>query len=182
MKITIRPWQKGDEKYLSSYANNIKIANNLRDIFPHPYTWQDASRWISLNDQLSPALNMAILLKNEPVGGIGIALKEDIYRKNAEIGYWVAEDFWGQGIATRAMELMLKYTFDHFDVVRIYASTFDYNQASQRVLLKSGFELEARFRKAVFKNFKYHDELVYSLLKENYLLFNSSQSEILDKP
>jgi len=168
MQITLRPWKEGDEKNLVKYANNKNVARNLSDLFPHPYTLGDAKTWIAFNKDLLPALNLAILSNEELIGGIGILLKEDIRRKNAEIGYWIAEPFWGKGIATKAVRLMVDYTFQHYDITRIYASTFEQNLASQRVLEKAGFKREARLRKALFKNGRYADEIVFSILKENY--------------
>jgi ribosomal-protein-alanine N-acetyltransferase len=169
MQIRIRPWKEGDEENLVKYADNKNIARNLRDLFPNPYTLDDARTWIAFNKDLLPALNMAILLDNDLIGGVGIALKEDIHRKNAEIGYWIAEPFWGKGYATEAVRLMVEYTFRHFDVTRIYASSFDYNAASQRVLEKTGFKMEARLKKALFKNGRYADEIIMALLKEDFL-------------
>jgi len=170
MQISIRPWREGDEENLVKYANNINIACNLRDLFPSPYTPRDARTWIVFNKDLMPALNLAILLEEELIGSVGIVLKEDIHRKNAEIGYWIAEPFWGKGYATQAVRLMVEYTFQHYDVTRIYASTFDHNIASQRVLEKNGFRKEARLRKALFKNGRYADEMILALLKEDYLI------------
>lgn len=169
MQINIRPWKEGDEDSLVKYANNKNIARNLRDFFPHPYTMSDARTWIAFNKDLLPALNMAIVLNKEVVGGVGIVLMEDIHRKNAELGYWIAEPFWGRGFATEAVKMMVDYTFQHYDVTRIFASTFDYNIASQKVLEKTGFKKEARLRKALFKNGRYADEIIMALLKEDYL-------------
>lgn len=169
MQITIRPWKDGDEENLVKYANNKNIARNLRDLFPSPYTFSDARTWIAFNKDLLPALNMAIMLDDELIGGVGVVLKEDIHRKNAEIGYWIAEPFWGKGFATQAVSMMVDYTFQNYDVTRIYASTFDFNIASQRVLEKTGFQKEARLKKALFKNGKYADEIIMALLKEDYL-------------
>ncbi len=171
MQIIIRPWKEGDEDNLAKYANNKNVARNLRDLFPDPYTLSDARTWIAFNKDLLPALNMAIVLDEEVIGGVGIVLKEDIHRKNAEIGYWVAEPFWGKGYATQAVRMMVDYAFQHFDFTRIYASAFDHNFASHRVLEKAGFKMEARLKKALFKNGRYADEIIFTLLKEDYLYF-----------
>ena len=169
MAIVIRPWREGDEISLVKYADNEKIARNLREIFPSPYTMRDARTWIAFNKDMLPALNMAIVLNQDVVGAVGIALKEDISRKNAEIGYWVGEPYWGKGIATEAVRRMVEYTFENYDVTRIYASTFDFNTASRKVLQKAGFRHEATLRKALFKDGRYYDEIIMSLLKEDYL-------------
>ena len=169
MAINIRPWKEGDENSLVKYANNENISRNLRELFPHPYTLRDARTWIAFNKDMLPALNMAVILGDHVIGAVGIALKEDVYRKNAEIGYWIGEPFWGRGYATAAARLMVAYTFENYDVTRIYASMFDHNIASRKVLEKAGFKHEATFKKALFKNGRYADEIIMSLLKEDYL-------------
>lgn len=167
MKVTLRPWAEEDIPDLMRYANNEKVARNLRDRFPQPYTEKDAMTWIALNKNLRPALNMAIIADGRMVGGIGISVREDIHRKNAEIGYWVGEPFWGKGITTEAVRLMVAHTFEQFDVTRIYASTIHTNIASQKVLEKNGFLKEARLKRAIYKNDRYFDEVILSLLKKN---------------
>ncbi len=177
MNVLVRPWQPGDEHYLVKFANNENVVRNLRDSFPHPYTEKDARVWIRMNKDLQPALNMAIEVDGKAVGAVGIMLKEDIYRKNAEIGYWLAQEYWGKGVASLAVKEMVKYAFENYDVMRIYASTFEENHASQRVLNKAGFKKEAVFRKSIIKNGKFHNEVVMSLLKEDYLLLRDQEEE-----
>ena len=168
MKVAIRPFRGGDQSDLVEQANNIKIFNNVRNLFPHPYSYDDADRWVKLNQDLDPAMNMAIINEDRLVGGIGVVLKDDIYCRNAEIGYFLGEKHWGKGITTEAVRQFIAYVFRTFDVDRIFAPTFDYNRGSQRVLEKNGFILEGKFRKSIFKNGRFYDEYVYSLLKEDY--------------
>lgn len=168
MKVTLDYWH---EKYIPNlllYANNEKITDNVRDRFPSPYTEEDARAWVALNKDLRPALNMVILAEGRMAGAIGISVKDDIHRKNAEIGYWVGEPFWGKGIATEAVRLMVSYTFRNFDVTRIYGSTFHSNIASQRVLEKNEFIREARLKNALFKKNRYFDEVILSFLKQDF--------------
>ena len=168
MNVSIRPYREGDQPDLVQAANNINIFNNVRNLFPHPYTRKDADKWVKLNKDLNPVQNMAITVDDRMIGGIGLVLKDDIYCKNAEIGYFLGERYWGKGITTEAIRQFVAYIFNTFEVTRLFASTFDYNRASQRVLEKNGFVLEGKFRKSIYKNGRYLDEHVYSLLKEDY--------------
>jgi RimJ/RimL family protein N-acetyltransferase len=170
MNVSIRPFREGDQPDLVDQANNIRIYNNVRNLFPYPYTPDDAQKWVKLNKDLDPALNMAITVNDRLVGGIGVLLKDDIYCRNAEIGYFLGEKFWGKGITTEAVRQFIAYVFSTFDVNRIFAPTFDYNRGSQRVLEKNGFILEGKFRKSIYKNGRFYDEYVYSLLKEDYMV------------
>ena len=155
----LRQWQQGDEKSLYENANNYNIWKNLKDIFPHPYTLTDAYEWVKMA-QNSPT-NFAIEVNEKAVGGIGILLKEDIYRKNAEIGYWLGEAHWGQGIISAVIEEMVAYTFKNFDINRIYAGIFEYNHASMRVLEKAGFHQEAILKKSLVKEEVFFDEHIF---------------------
>ena len=150
--VTIRPWQKEDQSLLAEYFNNILIWNNMRDYIPHPYTEEHAEKFINAQSGIDPAQNFAILADGEICGGIGILLKDDIYRMNVELAYWVAEPFWGKGIATEAVRLMTEYTFETFAINRIVAEVFEYNRPSMRVLEKNGYYLQTVSRKGVLKN------------------------------
>jgi RimJ/RimL family protein N-acetyltransferase len=152
MPVIIRPWAQADLQNLVYFANNINIWNNLRNYFPHPYTENDGINWLEKVAVELPRLNFAIDLDGLAVGGIGLILNTDVYIKSAEIGYWIAEPYWGKGIATLALQQMVDYTFYYFDIVRLYAEVFETNAASMRVLHKCGFHLEGIRHKAVFKN------------------------------
>jgi RimJ/RimL family protein N-acetyltransferase len=161
MYISLRPWTIEDATTLIAYFNNVNIWNNLRDYIPHPYTAEDAEKFITSQVALFPTQNFAILNEQEIVGGIGITLQDDVYKMNVELGYWVAEPFWGQSIATIAVGLMNQYVFETFAVNRIVAEVFDYNKASMRVLEKNGYYLESVRRKGILKNDMLTDDFVW---------------------
>ena len=167
--ITLRPWSFKDADRLAIIANNRRIADNLRDGFPHPYTDTDARKWldtvIPVND---PPKFFAIIYESNLAGSIGIMTKEDIYRKNIEIGYFLAEEYWGKGIITKAVKAATAYAFLKFDVVRVYAEPFADNPGSRRVLEKAGFKCEAIFKNYVIKNGVIKDSCIYSVLKEDF--------------
>lgn len=164
--ITLRNWQARDIKSLVKNANNKKIWDNLRDDFPNPYTELAARQWIEIANQSNPLTNFAIVYNDQAIGGIGIILQTDVYRRNAEIGYWLGEKYWHKGFVTKALKSMVEYTFSTFDVDRIFAQVFESNEASKRVLEKAGFSFEARLAKAIIKNKKVQDCLIYSIFKE----------------
>jgi len=164
----LRKWQKSDIKCLQKHANNKKIAENLRNAFPRPYTAADAKAYIKSTLKTDEKMQCcrAIEIDGEAVGSIGIFLKDDVYCKSAEIGYWLAEPYWKNGIMTSAVIEMCDYAFKTYDLVRIFAEVYDYNKGSQRVLLKAGFKLEGTLRKSVFKNYKYYNSYLFALVKE----------------
>ena len=162
-KIILRPWQKQDAQELAAVANNRNIWNNVRDALPSPYTVMDALQWISHVNSQSPVINFAIVCDGSVVGSIGCQPKEDVSRKNIEIGYFVGELYWGKGIATEAVKQLLDFIAMQMDVVRIEAHVFEQNKSSMKVLQKNGFYLEGIRRKAVLKNNECIDE--YLLVK-----------------
>ncbi|MBS1948908.1 MAG: GNAT family N-acetyltransferase [Bacteroidetes bacterium] len=166
MKAQIRPWKNEDAKALAYAANSDKIGATLRDGFPFPYTKEDAEQWLSFNIGKEPVTNFAILATGQIVGGIGFLLKDNIYRKNAEIGYWLAEPFWNRGIATEAVRLLINHIFSGFDIDRIYAEVFSNNPASMKVLEKNGFQLDAIHRKSIIKGNHILDAYHWAKLRE----------------
>ncbi len=159
--IILRPWLVTDAAQIASIANNRKIWLNVRDRFPHPYTVKNSLEWIDFCRNQQPVQNMAIVYKGAVAGSIGIVPKEDVYRKNMEIGYFIGEAYWGLGIATRAVSLLLTHIETNFDVVRVYAEVFAHNTASMKVLEKNGFYQEAIRKKSVFKNNQLMDDHVW---------------------
>jgi [ribosomal protein S5]-alanine N-acetyltransferase len=166
MDFKLRPWAISDADNLPRYANNTRIAKFMMNRFPHPYTVDDAKAFIALATQDDPIHLFAIDINGQGVGGIGIHPQQDVYIKNAELGYWLAEPFWGKGIITKAIKEMIDFAFKTYDINRIFARPFGTNKASQRVLEKAGFTLEGKFEKTIFKNGEYEDELIYALRRK----------------
>ncbi len=160
-QVILRQWKREDAQQLAHIANNRNIWNNVRDRLPSPYTVMDALQWINHCMAEKPLLNFAIEYDQKVVGSIGCVLKEDVYRKNVEIGYFVGEPYWNRGIATAAVKEMLVYIQKQFNVVRIYAEVFEHNKASMEVLRRNGFYLEAIRRKAAIKNNILMDDYIW---------------------
>ncbi|MGI8950398.1 MAG: GNAT family N-acetyltransferase [Chitinophagaceae bacterium] len=164
-KIILRPLQCNDKSALASLANNKKIWDNVRDILPFPYTMDDAEFFINLTKQENPQLNFAIEYDGAFCGIIGLTPQKDVYRRTAEIGYWIGEPFWNKGIATTAVKLITLYGLESFNFIRIHTGVFEYNTGSMRVLEKNGYAKDGIFKKSVFKNEKIWDEHRFSIIK-----------------
>ncbi len=171
MHIDIGEWQvrshrADDAESLARYANNRNVSRNLRDAFPFPYTLADANEWLEGTMGASPESDFAIASPTELIGGIGLTFGSDVYRRSAEIGYWLGEPFWGRGITTAAVIAVTDYAFAEHDMVRVEAAVFESNPASARVLEKAGYVLEGRLRKSVTKDGQALDELMYARIRE----------------
>ncbi|SRR5258705_13468987 len=163
MNFTLRPWTIDDLESLVKFANNFDIAKNMTDQFPFPYTIEKGKLFIATATKEPPFHIMAIDINGEAVGGIGIHPQSDIQCKNAELGYWLAQPYWGHGIMSKAIIQMVDYGFQTWDINRIFARPFGTNIASQKALEKAGFIMEGRFEKSFYKNGQYLDELVYAV-------------------
>src|SRR5262249_53055703 len=161
---TVRSWKTSDVDSLARYADNRKIWINLRDAFPHPYTKRDGRTFIRAALRRTPETFFAIEVGGDAVGGIGFVLHPDVERVSAEVGYWLAEPFWGRGIVTDALKAVTHYAIDMHKLTRMYAVPFAWNAASCRVLEKAGYVLEARLRHSALKDGKLTDQFPYAFI------------------
>ncbi|MFD2785688.1 GNAT family N-acetyltransferase [Hymenobacter rubripertinctus] len=160
----LRPWRFSDAAALARHANDERIARNLRDSFPYPYSAADAEFFLCLVADSTRDLFLALEVDGQAVGSVGVHFKTDVRRRSAEIGYWLAPACWGRGLATAAVQSVSAYVLAHFDVCRLYAVVFATNPASARVLEKAGYELEARMRRSITKDDQTLDSLLYALV------------------
>ena len=167
MDFTLEKWTEAYISHVAKSANNKAIADNLRNAFPHPYTYEDAKGYVEfcMAADESTQCTRAIVVNGEAVGSIGIFLKDDVYCKSAEIGYWLAKPFWGRGIMSSAVRQLCAYSFEHYDIVRIFAEPYAANIGSRKVLEKAGFALEGILKKSVFKNGNLYDSCMYALIQ-----------------
>lgn len=159
---TVRGYRLGDAPALCNHANNPRVARNLRDAFPHPYTIVDAHRFLEGVAAQDPETYFCIAVNDEPVGGIGFVIQDDVERFSAEIGYWLSEEHWGRGIVVEALRAVTAHAMDTHELHRLYATPYDWNHASVRVLEKAGYLFEGRLRQAVFKEGQLVDKLMYA--------------------
>ena len=167
MDCKIRKWELADAKDLSAALSNAKIQDNLRDGLPYPYTEQDGVDFISamLSADTNETFAFAITTEGKVIGSIGVFRQGNIHRRTAELGYYIAEEYWGKGIMTKAVKQICKYVFDNSDILRIYAEPFAFNAASCRVLEKACFQYEGTLRSNAVKNGKVINMKMYSILK-----------------
>jgi RimJ/RimL family protein N-acetyltransferase len=166
-EATLRDWRLSDIPSLTWHANNPRIAAMMRDGFPTPYTASDAERFIAAATAPGTTnLFLAIEADGGACGGIGIHPLNDVYRRTAEIGYWLTESQWGRGIITEAVRALVPVAFTRYDIVRLQAVVFAENTASMRVLEKCGFTREAVHRQAVTKNGRTMDEVIYVMFRK----------------
>src|SRR5262249_47381714 len=112
----------------------------------------------------SPETTFAIAVNDEAIGSIGFVLHRDVERVSAEIGYWLAEPFWGRGITPEALAAGPRFAIERAGLAPRFAVPFAWNSASCRVLEKAGYVLEARLRNSAVKDGKLTDQMQYAFI------------------
>lgn len=168
MNLILEKWTTEYISDVSEFANNKKIEEKLRDVFPFPYTYEDAQWYVNdcIEKEDKNQLCRAIVVEGRAVGSIGIFIGADVYHKSGELGYWLGEPYWNSGIMTEAIKQICKEGFESFDIVRIFAEPFAHNIGSRRVLEKAGFLLEGIMKNGVCKHDKIYDYCMYALIKK----------------
>lgn len=160
----LRPFAQSDAASIARHANNPKIAANVRDRFPNPYTLTDAQRFFAAATGDEETI-FAIDVEGEAAGAVGLIPGTDIERCAAEIGYWLGERYWGRGITTEAIQTITDWAFPHFELTRIFAKPFVENIGSIRALEKCGYLCEGRMRRAAIKNGVIRDFYLYAKVR-----------------
>jgi [ribosomal protein S5]-alanine N-acetyltransferase len=167
-RCVVRHWRMGDADALLRHADNINVARQLRDRFPHPYTRANASLFLKAATSAAEPSNLAIDVDGEAVGAIGYVPGMDVERYSAEIGYWLGESYWGRGIVTEALQLVTEYVFTTGNLLRLFALPFADNVGSLRVLEKAGYVREATLRSSSVKYGQPRDQALYARINEHW--------------
>ena len=167
-RIMLREWRIGDAPDLTAAINNKSVLDNLRDGIPYPYTEKDAVEFITatLSAEKDTQYAFAICINDKVIGSIGVFRRDNVHRYTAEMGYYIAEPYWGKGIMTEAVRQMCAYIFENTDIVRIFAEPYAHNSASCRVLEKAGFQFEGLLRQNAAKNGQSVDMRMYAIIKD----------------
>ncbi|KQB98834.1 GNAT family N-acetyltransferase [Pedobacter sp. Hv1] len=166
--VTLKEIQEASTIAIQQLANNPLIAQNLKDVFPHPYALANAEEFMALAKQGVLGHVFGIFVDETFIGVCRVVPHGDIYRNNAEIGYWIGEPYWGKGYATQTVQLLTDFAFNELQVLRVFAGVFSPNKASMRVLEKAGYTLEAVLKSAIVKNEVILDEHLYRIFNPNH--------------
>lgn len=161
-RVRIRAWVRDNADALAESANHPDIARFLRDRFPYPYTRNDAEAFLTQLVPTAPALFRAIEVDGWVAGGLGLHPGEDVERHSAEIGYWLTPRLWRQGIMTAVLQAYVPHAMAQFGLVRLWAKVYAPNAPSIRLLERCGFEREGILRRAVLKQGRFLDAILYA--------------------
>ena len=167
-RLRLRPYCEADIGDLVSLIGAREVAATTLRI-AHPYTEQDAREFLELTREPGK-IWLAIRRRSDggQIGGIGLRVEKQHH--HAELGYWLGVPYWGQGYATEAGQEMLRYGFEDLGLHRIFASHFQHNAASGRILKKLGMRYEGCQREHLRKWDQFIDSELYGLLREEWLI------------
>ncbi|HLA14530.1 MAG TPA: GNAT family protein [Gemmatimonadaceae bacterium] len=167
-RCAVRPWQLSDADAVVRHANNLNVARQLRDRFPHPYSRANALAFLKAALSSADESNLAIEVDGEAAGAIGYVTGTDVERYSAEIGYWLGEAHWGRGIVTEALVLVTEHVFATAGVLRLFALPFVDNSGSIRVLEKAGYVREGILKCSSVKYGKPRDQALYARINPDW--------------
>ncbi|MDY3317878.1 GNAT family N-acetyltransferase [Riemerella anatipestifer] len=153
---------------ITEILNNEVYSKNTINI-PYPYTRKNAEFWLQLakdgiNNQNQYIFAIRLKENNEIIGGIDLGLNKRF--NNAELGYWLDEKYWNKGYITEAVKSIIQFGFETLKLKRIFASHFDFNISSGRVLEKSGMKKEGVLKCHTCKNGQYQNHILYAIINE----------------
>ncbi len=160
--ITLRDYLNTDANRLVELANNERVSKYMVDTFTFPFTLRDATWWIEIGSSAGNAITKVIEYHGEFIGSLTTQPQVGWKNHTAEIGYWLGERYWGQGIATEALRQMSALAFSDPHCKKLFAPVLAPNKASMRVLEKCGYVLEGIFKNDVVKNGQFFDRHYYA--------------------
>ncbi|KFK39550.1 hypothetical protein AALP_AA3G258600 [Arabis alpina] len=168
-RISLRPFNLSDAEDVLKWAGDDDVTRYLR--WASVKTLEEAQQHI-LTKAIPHPWRRSISLLNDrrSIGYVSVKPDSGDSRCRAHLGYAVAREFWGRGIATEAVRMALNQAFKDFpEVVRIQAVVEVENKASQRVLEKVGFEKEGLLKKYGYCQGVIRDMFLYAFVKDDWL-------------
>lgn len=152
---------QADPRYLRYYAWTERTPQAVRDflgIFLAQQKEQDRYRF-----------QLAVVLKKSGalIGNCGIR-QSQAFSLEADLGYEIAPEQWGQGYATEAARALLRFAFEELKVHRVYAECVSENVGSQRVLRKLGMRQEGHLRENQYYRSRWWDTLIFAILEHEW--------------
>jgi RimJ/RimL family protein N-acetyltransferase len=174
-RIRFRAAEKEDIPTFVRWFNDPEVTENLA-MFPPMSRFEEETWYENMMQRHTAEHILVIEIQDQNAQGgykpIGNCAFHDIDWRNrsAEVGITIGEkDFWDQGYGTEAMRLLLKHGFETINLHRIWLRVFDKNKRGIRSYQKAGFQLEGNFRQSHYQHGKYHDTLIMSILKDEWL-------------
>ena len=170
-KVFLRSYEKKDIERAHKLFNDLEVQFYLAPGPIYPLSYQEEEKFVEsfMGREKEKGYNFAIeTLEGEYIGGCGYF---GLSRKNGtvEVGITIADkDYWGKGYGTDAMKVLINFLFYELNVRKITLHVFAFNERAIRCYRKLGFLEEGRLRENMFRNGRYHDDIIMSLFRQDY--------------
>ncbi len=168
-RVYLRAFEPDDYKATLCWHNDNKIWDMVGS--PKYYVSSEyEKKWISDAIWSKDQIKLGICLKesNELIG-FGSIIDIDWINRTAHCPSMIgAREYWGKGLASEARMLLLHFAFRERGFKRIWAVILESNIASIRMCEKCGYKSEGILRSSIFKNGSYHNQVLMSILREEF--------------
>lgn len=171
-RVLLRPVRRSDLSDLVRWFNDPEVTQYLGAYLP--MTEMAEEKWIEELATTRASSHVVLMIEvieggtNKAIGDIGLA---NIHPKDHSATFGIAigeKDYWSKGYGTEAARLIVNYGFEQLNLHRINSGVISFNERSIRLHMKVGFKKEGRQREAIFKNGRFHDHVVFGILREGW--------------
>lgn len=165
-RLYLRPMLEEDAQFIVEMRNNPKILNSLFSY--RMITVQEHLNWYKNNLNNDNRIDLMICKKddNKSIGTVNLA-NIDYKNQKAEFGIIIAESFWNNGYAYESSDRFINYSFNQFNLNKIYLEVLKENTAAINLYEKLGFIEAGTLKEDIFKNGKFKDVLIMSLFRDD---------------
>lgn len=170
-RIRFRAVERDDLRWFVAWFNDPEVRTGLQVHLPMSMTQEEI--WFENMVKRSPETHPMVIEVDDPdgwipIGNIGID-QHNTNAHSAEFGIFIGnKTYWNKGYGTEATELMLKHCFETLNLNRVSLQVYENNPGAIRCYEKAGFVHEGRLRQAVFREGKYLDVFVMSVIKNDW--------------
>lgn len=169
-KVILRAYDEKDIDLSFKYINDIEVRKYFTQGVPYPFPYDEEKKWVFANNSRGDLYNFAIEDTESGlfIGGCSIT-EIDWKNSHARVGIFIGDaEYRGKGYGTDAMKALLKFIFEQMNINKVELTCFEFNQRAIKSYEKCGLKVDGRLRQHVFRDGKYYDEIVMSILKEEY--------------
>lgn len=169
-KIKLRAYKREDVLLACEYMNDSELKRLLVNKIPYPMILEEEEKWYESLINLKDSYNFAIedLGSGKYIGGCGIN-QINWLNRIAIIGIFIGDkNYWGKGYGTDAVNTLVKFIFEQMNMNKVKLSVFSFNERAKKCYEKCGFKVEGVLRQELFRDGKYNDEYIMSILFEEW--------------
>lgn len=169
--VRLREYRREDIAKAQAFVNDPEVSRLINTGMPVPYTLWDEEKFIlsqGAGNKESYTFAIETLDDGVYIGGCGIN-RLDWKNRAAVVGIMIGDSrYWGRGYGTDAMRVLLGFLFDQLGLHRVSLNVFGYNERAIKSYRKCGFIEEGRMRECLYRDGRFHDEIVMSILRREY--------------